>query len=194
MNDNRDLYELTQRIRDFFNIDNLDRLEQLRRDTISFAMFCSCLDTIENTALTLQSFLTEDVSISGGEMERVGRYFGSIIKALTALVMQQDAIKNLHQSLQVRYIEREQLEEIRRIYIDAVGSPTNIGNRYAFSTIPHLSLSSDSFKLIKRVREEPGSDTLKQETEYVNVSDLISRQNRHIGDVLDRLLNTLRDQ
>ena len=55
-------------------------------------------------------------------------------------------------------------------------------------------MSSDGFTIIKRVREEPGSDTLKEETEYVNVSDLISRQSRHIGDVLDRLLNTLRDQ
>lgn len=191
MNNDRGILQIVQDIRDFFNIRHRDRLEELMQAPIRYAMFCSCLDVIEDTELALKSLSTENIFVADGN-EVNGRIYSLIYGRLQALVMQQDAVKHLYISLQKRYVDPPELENIRRIHIDVVGSPTNIGNSYAFCAIDRSSLSTGRFRIVRQTRTEVGGCELVRSYEPVDISELIQTQHSCFRQVLNNLLIQLR--
>ena len=181
------LHQKMSTIRDLINSPR--KQHTLFQDSILWAMLCSCMDTVEDTEEALESFLKINTDSSDK-----GRHYLRIYGALQALIVQQEAVKNLHEALGIQYIEDSSLEEIRHIRIDAAGHPTNRGKKKAFNFINRATLSSQSFQLITYYRTNSGNGKLDSKRENINVPDLIAAQKNVFVDVLNNIIETLREE
>ena len=182
------LDERISKIRDLIN--NSRKQHQLLQDDVLWHMLCSCMDTVEDTELALESFLKKDAD---GSDE--GRNYLRIYGALQALFVQQEAVKNLHEALKIPYTEDSSLEKIRHIRTDAAGHPTNRGRKKAFNFINRSTLSSRGFQLITYYREHSGNGKLNFEDEKdINVPDLIATQKNVFVGVLNNIIETLKEE
>ena len=182
------LYQKMSTIRDLINSPRKQHI--LFQDSILWAMLCSCMDTIEDTELALESFLNLDTDSSNE-----GRNYLRIYGALQALIVQQEAVENLHEALGIQYTEDSSLEKIRHIRIDAAGHPTNRGNKKAFNFINRSTLSSQVFQLITYYRKNSGNGKLNSEhEENIKVPDLIATQKNVFVDVLNNIIKILKEE
>ena len=155
------LYQKMSKIRDLINSSRKQNI--LLQDNILWHMLCSCMDTVEDTELALESFLKLDT-----DSYDEGRNYLRIYGAMQALYVQQEAVKNLHESLQIPYTEDSSIEKIRHIRIDAAGHPTNRGKKKAFNFINRSTLTPNSFELLTFYRTNSGNDELKSKRENIN--------------------------
>ena len=181
------LNERMSKIRDLINSSR--KRHTLLQDSTLWAMLCSCMDTIEDTEKALESFLKRDPDSSDE-----GKNYLCIYGALQALIIQQEAVENLHEALSVSYTEDSSLEKIRHIRIDAAGHPTNRGNKKAFNFINRGTLSSHEFELMTLYRVNSGSGELDSKHEDVNVPDLIATQKGVFVEVLKNVIETLQEE
>jgi len=111
-----------------------------------------------------------------------------------ALIIQQEAVGNLHEALSVSYTEDSSLKKIRYIRIDAAGHPTNRGNKKAFNFINRGTLSSHQFELMTLYQVNSGNGELDSKHEGVNVPDLIATQKGVFVQVLKSVIETLQEE
>ena len=181
------LYQKMLKIRDLINSSHKQNI--LLQDNILWHMLCSCMDTIEDTELALESFLKLDTDSSDE-----GRIYLRIYGAMQALFVQQEAVKNLHESLQIPYTEDSSIEKIRHIRIDTAGHPTNRGNKKAFNFISRPTLTPNSFELLTFYRTNSGNGELASKRENINIPDLIATQKNVFMDVLNNIIKTLQEE
>ena len=181
------LYQKMSKIRDLINSSHKQNI--LLQDNILWHMLCSCMDTIEDTELALESFLKLDTDSSDE-----GRIYLRIYGAMQALFVQQEAVKNLHESLQIPYTEDSSIEKIRHIRIDTAGHPTNRGNKKAFNFISRPTLTSNSFQWLSFYRTNSGNTELKLKFEDIKVSDLIATQKDVFVGVLNNIIEVLKEE
>ena len=129
------------------------------------------MDAIEDTELALESFLKLDTDSSDE-----GRNYLRICGALPELIVQQDAVENLHEALKMPYSKDASLEMIRDIRVGAIGHPTNRRNKKEFNSINRSTLTAHSFKLPTFYRTNSGNDELKSKRENIYIPDLIATQ------------------
>ena len=183
-------YSLNERISEIRDLINSSRKQhQLLQDSALWYMLCSCMDTIADTEEALESFLKKDTDSSDK-----GRNYLRIYGALQALFVQQEAVANLHESLKIPYIENSSLEKIRHIRIDAAGHPTKRGNKKAFNFITRLTLSAQEFHLMTLYPTKSGGKELNSKHVDVSVPDLITIQKRVFEDVLNNVIETLKEE
>lgn len=183
-------YSLNERISEIRDLINSSRKQhQLLQDSALWYMLCSCMDTIGDTEEALESFLKKDTDSSDK-----GRNYLRIYGALQALFVQQEAIKNLHEALKIPYTEDASLEKIRHIRIDAAGHPTKRGNKKAFNFITRLTLSAQEFHLMTLYPTKSDSKKLNSKHADINVPDLIATQKRIFEDVLNNVIETLKEE
>ncbi len=183
-------YSLNERISEIRDLINSSRKQhQLLQDSALWYMLCSCMDTIGDTEEALESFLKKDTDSSDK-----GRNYLRIYGALQALFVQQEAIKNLHEALKIPYTEEASLEKIRHIRIDAAGHPTKRGNKKAFNFITRLTLSAQEFHLMTLYPTKSDSKKLNSKHADINVPDLIATQKRIFEDVLNNVIETLKEE
>jgi len=113
---------------------------------------------------------------------------------MQALFVQQEAVKNLHESLQIPNTEDAPIEKIRHIRIDTAGHPTNRGNKKAFNFISRSTLTSDSFQWLSFVRTNSGNTELESKFEDIKVLDLIATQKDVFLVVLNKVIETLQKE
>ena len=154
----------------------------LQQDELSRLMLYSCLDTIEETEIALESFLKSDTNDSN-----VGGNYLRIYGVLQGLFIQQDAVKNLHEALKIPYTIDPLLKEIREIRNNAVGHPTNRGNKEAFNFINRLP-DIKGFHLMTVYRADP---QFSSEYRDIDISNLIAKQSQHLVDVLNHVIENL---
>ena len=181
------LYQKMSKIRDLINSSRKQNI--LLQDNILWHMLCSCMDTVEDTELALESFLKLDTDNSNE-----GSNYLRIYGAMQALYVQQEAVKNLHESLQIPYTEDSSIEKIRHIRIDAAGHPTNRGNKKAFNFISRPTLTAHSFELLTYYRTNSGNGELESKRENINVPDLIATQKSVFVGVLNNIIETLQKE
>lgn len=157
----------------------------LQQDRPLIPMIFSCLSTIEDTEKALESYLKTDF-----DSLDVGVKYLFIYGVLQALIVQQEAVKNLYGAFNISYIEEPSLKSIRHIRIDAAGHPTNRGNRKAFNFIDRKTLNAKKFKLTT-VRPENRN---KSEYTDVNLPNLITTQKSVFMDVLTNLIEKLKEE
>ena len=118
-------HPLDNRIKEIRDLINSPRKQnELLGKNALWLMLCSCMDTIQDTEIALESYLTEDIDNS-----QRGKNYLNTYGALQALFVQQDAVENLHTALGIPYVEDSSLKQIREIRNDAAGHPTNRGNK-----------------------------------------------------------------
>lgn len=181
------LNERISKIRDLIN--SFRKQNLLIRDSALWYMLCSCMDTIGDTEEALESFLKLDTDSSDK-----GRNYLRIYGALQALFVQQEAIKNLHEALKIPYTEDTALEKIRHIRIDAAGHPTNRGNKKAFNFITRVTLSAQEFHLMTLYPAKSRGKALNSKHVDISVPDLIATQKRVFEDVLNNVIETLKEE
>ena len=181
------LDERVDKIRDFIIFDSPRKRHALQQDNAVWYMLCSCMDIIEDMEYALESYLTEDPDDS-----ETGRKYLLIFGALQALFVQQDAIKNLHQALNIPYTIDPSIKDIRDIRNDAAGHPTNRGNKEAFIFITRISLEVHEFELTKL---DPTKDNvLDSDHVKINVPNLIATQRKIFMNALDNVIETLKEE
>ena len=172
--------ELEQEIRDFIN--NPRKQYALLQRTAAWNMLCSCLDVIGDTELAVAAYSQTS------EPENYGGKYLLIYGILQSLFLQQDAVRNLCEALELDYRPDPMLEEIREIRHDSVGHPTKRGGGQGrvFNFISRLSLSKSGFELMTTY-----PDRRTPLFRRINVSSLIESQqqilHKALSDVLEKL-------
>lgn len=144
-----------------------------------FSQLCSALDAIGDTEMALDAYVTisqQKLSVS----ELYLRTYG----VLQALVIQQDAVEHIAESLSIVYRRAGGLWKMREIRVAAADHPTNHKSRgaQAFSQITRLTLSTTEFDLLT-VRTSSESDYQK-----IDVATLIEKQRGLISTALAQIV------
>ena len=183
---------LDERIKEIRDLINKPRKQSvLMQNSAMWLMLCSCMDAVQDTEEALESYLMKD---KDNDSSGTGSRYLIVYGALQALFIQQEAVKNLHQSLDISYTEDSSLKEIRDIHRDAVGSPTKRGDREAFNFINRSTLTFRGFRLA--IEYPRKSDDEKRETKRidVNIPKLIEVQKRNLKKVLNEVIETLKEE
>ncbi len=157
--------ELENEIRDIINTPR--KRYALLQNTAAWNVLCSCLDVIGDTELSCDAFLKQHGVKDNGEKYLL------VYGALQALFIQQDAVTNLAEALNISYTPDPLLKHIREIRNDSVGHPTKRGGGAgeAFNFIARISLSHHSFTLMTTY-----PDGREHQILGVSVPDLINKQ------------------
>ena len=182
------LNERMEEIRKFINSTSPRKKEALLQNNAIWNMLCSCMDIIEDLEYALESYLAEN-----HENAETGRKYLLIFGALQALYVQQDAVKNLHKALDIPYTRDPSIVEIREIRNDAAGHPTNRRNK-EFIFINRSFLGVHNFKLMKLDPTKSNGGSLNSEDVDINVADLIATQRNIFMEVLDNVIETLKEE
>lgn len=157
--------ELEAKLRDLINSPR--RHADLRSHEHRFSQLCSALDVIGDTAAALDAY-RETSQTSPPLGEAYLRTYG----VLQALIVQQDALQHVAESLAIDYSMPDDLREIRKIRNDSVGHPSrrDAAPGRAFNHISRVTLSQKGFDLLTF---RPGHPT-QQRT--IDLFSLIEKQ------------------
>lgn len=178
----QDIAQLVEEIRKLITFSR--KQYALLQNQAMWALLCSSMDTIEDTELCFDAFLTEDIDRADDGVKYVFVY-----GTLQALFVQQDAVENLHEALKVPYTQDPSLRSIREIRNDSVGHPTKRGGGHSYNFIARITLESQGFRLRTTYRD--GQQT---RFKYVNVPELIATQRKVFIEVLDNVIKTLENE
>ena len=180
----QDIAQLVDDIRELINRPR--KQYALLQDEAMWAMLCSSMDAIEDTELCFDAFLTEDIDRADDGVKYVFVY-----GVLQALFVQQDAVQNFHEALNIPYTQNPSLGSIRKIRNDSVGHPTKRGEGQgrSYNFISRITLGSQGFQL-RTIYRDGQQDCIKN----VNVPELITTQRDVFVDVLDNVIKTLENE
>lgn len=121
------------------------RHRELRSDPAKFAQMCSALDVLGDTEMALDAYLDRPP-----RSREHGTLYLRAYGVLQALVLQQDAVVHLADSLGIAYTAGSTLKVIREIRNNSVGHPTRRGSPpgRAFNHIVRVSLTHVGFSLL----------------------------------------------
>ena len=174
---------LTTDIRDFIN-HSINRNDIIKQSATWYQL-CSCLDMIENTERALRIYLKLK------EPDQVGEYYLLVFGALQALVVQQDAVKHLCESLKLPYPEDPRLKQIREVRNNSIGHPTKRGRGKgkAFNFITEVTSSLSGFQLMTTFPD--GKQTVFSD---VNIRDLIEYQQGVFTSVMTDIVTQVKEE
>jgi hypothetical protein len=149
---------------------------------------CSSLDVIGDTELAIAAYTSQKMGSDKGSV------YLAVYGLLQSLVLQQDAVFHLCESLDIKGIrgKHPRLEEIREIRNDSIGHPTkrdrtrkgkNASNSY--HGISRISLSYEGFQLF--TSDETGDFKFNR----ISIPDLLAAQNRDISLILTSIIEML---
>lgn len=170
------------KLRDLINMPRKQHL--LLKDKRFWNQLCSSLDVIQDTDIALDDYVRNDFPKSEG-----GKYL-VVYGALQSLVVQQDAVDHLVESLSISIPSAsEQLKDVRDLRIKSVGHPTKKGRGEedkSYHFISRATMHKNGFQLIS---SSPGKDF---EFTDVNILELISKQKTVIKGILESVLDELK--
>ena len=178
----QDIAQLVDDIRELINRPR--KQDALSQNHAMWAMLCSSMDTIEDTELCFDAFLTEDIDRADDGVKYVFVY-----GVLQALFVQQDAVQNFHEALNMPYTQDPSLKNIREIRNDSVGHPTKRGGGHSYNFISRITLGSQGFQLGTIYRDRP-----QPRFKDVNVPELIATQRNVFVGVLDNVIKALENE
>ena len=184
---------LDKRIKELRNLINSPwKQHALLQDAVLWPMLCSCMDTIQDTEAALECFLIEKI-----DRTNRGKTYLHIYGALQALFMQQDAVDNLHTSLNIEYPGDARLQKIRDIRNYATGHPTNKsekGVKGAFNFVHSVHGSPYEFHLMTVYPRRSNDGRLNSKHKDIDIADLIDTQKSIFMKVLDDVIATLKEE
>jgi hypothetical protein len=190
---NKSLYDHTRRIRDLIN--NPRKRHMLLKNRPLWEQLCSSLDVIEDSDLAIAAYSKRKL------MKEAGTKYLAIYGLLQALFLQQDAIRNLCESLGIPMsIENyPTLQEVRKIRNDSIGHPTKRGREtkkgrkkevqlISYHHISRPTLSPKGFQLVSYYSNG------KSEFKYISVLDLIADQKKYASEILSTIIDKLEQE
>lgn len=169
-----------QKIRNYIN--ETRKQYNLLKNKEYWNQLCSSLDTIEDCELAVTSYNDNKFSKEYGE--KYLRLYG----LFQALFVQQDAVKNLWESLQIseKFELGEKLKEIRKIRHESIGHPTKTFNS-SYHFISRTTMEKSGFQLVS---------CYKNKTEFSDISviDIINEQKKLLSEKLKTILQSLKDE
>lgn len=129
-------------LRDLINAPRRHRA--LRSDAPKFSQLCSALDVLGDTGLALAAYLELSPNAQNDAILYLQTY-----GVLQALILQQDAVTHIADSLGIAYTAAPRLLDIREIRNNSIGHPTRRGTApgRAFNHIVRVSLTVTGFTL-----------------------------------------------
>lgn len=157
----------------------------LLQDSAVWEMLCSCLDTIGDTDLALDAYQELEWPQEDG-----ARYI-VVYGALQVLFVQQDAVTNLADALDITYEPDPMLKEIREVRNDSIGHPTKrgYGDGNKFNFISRPTLKETGFKLMSTY-----PDDRPPTFQDVKISGLIKTQRNKLKDFLAEIVSQLEQE
>ncbi len=179
------LYKLVQIIRQYTN--KPLKQHHLLKDKGLWNQLCSSMNVIEDTELAIKSFVNKEFK------EDFGILYLAVYGLLQSLFLQQDATKNLNESLGYGIIEFknfQKLQTIRNIRNDAIGHPTKRNHRKSLSYhyISRATLNYKGFQLLTFYSN--GSHQFKD----IDISKCIADQNTGIRSILISIIDKLKKE
>jgi len=176
------MYKYTQEIRKFIN--NPRKQFSLLKNHKFWNQLCSSLDVIEDSELAINAYIDSEFAKDDGE--KYLRLYG----LLQALFLQQDAVTNLCESLELtnNLIANSKLREIRDIRNDSIGHPTKRGNYKSYHFISRVTITKSGFQLIS---DYENSKTIFRD---ILVIDLIKEQRKYLSKILKKIIKVLKDE
>jgi hypothetical protein len=173
-----------RKIRDLIN--DARKHYELRRDKGKFSQVCSSLDAIEDSEQAIMAFgrskFGKDVALG----------YLVIYEVLQATFLQQDAVRNLCEALDIPKDKSTcpNLAELREIRNASIGHPTKQDHKKptAYSHITQISMSIQGFDLLT-FKADGG-----YESRQVDLSKLIAGQRQAIGDILRKVTDALKKE
>ncbi len=150
---------------------------------MAYHKLCSCLDVIGDTELAFRAY--EAMS----DEPAPGSSYILVYGFLQALVLQQDAVRNLYAALGLPSEGDCRLKEIREVRNDAVGHPTKRHDDKSFSHISRPSVSKAGFDLMTFEPNQRPSNL-----RYVSLKSLRDTQRVQLEKALYALLQALRQE
>lgn len=173
--------ELEQQIRDFINTPR--QQHALLQDTAAWNCLCSSLDSIGDTELAGAAYA------ASAEANSEGVAYLLVYGILQALFIQQDAVENMCQALQIEYALDPSLKDVREIRNDSVGHPTKrgAGKGKAYNFISRSSLTTAGFNLMTTYPD--GRPPLFR---YISIPALMATQSDILKKALTEALDKLK--
>lgn len=180
----QDIGQLVDDIRELINRPR--KQYALLQDEAMWAMLCSSMDAIEDTELCFDAFLTQEI-----DRADAGAKYVFVYGTLQALFVQQDAVQNFHEALNMSYTQDPSLKNIREIRNDSVGHPTKRGGGQgqSYNFISRITLGSQGFQLMTIDRDRP-----QPRFKDANVPELIATQRDVFVDVLGNVIKILENE
>ena len=180
------MYECTKKIREVIN--NPRKQHTLLKNRNLWNQLCSCLDVIEDSQEAIDAYSSIKVLKSKG-----GIYL-AVYGLLQAIYVQQDAIKNLGESLKIP-ISLEAypiLMNIRAIRNESVGHPTKKdkpkSKPISYHSISRITLCLKGFQLHSYYAD--GELKVKD----ILIIDLIADQKKYISEILISIVHKLEQE
>lgn len=175
--------QLEERIREFINSGR--KQSALLVDSSKWNKLCSSLDLIGDTELAILSYPSLCSTQDNGASYLI------IYGILQTLLLQQDATKNISDSLEIKVKLPKPLEDIRIIRNSAAGHPgqqrENGLSKSCFIT--RMSISPTSFELMIVYSGDKDYEMI-----HVDVPQLIKIQKQYLGEVLNKVITELEKQ
>lgn len=174
--------ELEQAIRTIFNIPR--RHKKSRESHQFFLQACSSLNAIGDTELAFEAYLDDNREYTNGML------YILMYGVLQAMFLQQDAIKNLAESLHISQSLPSKLREIRELRNDAIGHPTKRDvkkNNHSFHYISRCTLSKKGFQLLST-----NSNSDDHQCRNILIDDVLGIQSQFAEGLLTEILNHLK--
>lgn len=185
-------YPLHERIDEIHNLINEPRKQHsLDRRSTSYLILLSCIEMIKFTEKALESDLKRDTDRSD-----VGAEFLNMFGVLQALYVQQDAVRNLHEALDIPYTMDPSIEKIRGVRHDAGGHPTNRGGKKAVNFFNLGNFEDQGIELITGYPSETAGEIRipKRTGISINLSNFINTQKSIFTEVLNNVIETLKEE
>lgn len=170
-------------------INNPQKHYELRQNKALFSQLCSSLDVIKDTEDVIIAYTEKDFG-----QDKPLLYL-AVYGLLQAIYVQQDAVKNLYESLGIKdkLNNHLKLREIREIRNDTVGHPTKRdqqkGKPVSYHHISQTTLNKSGFTLASYF-----SDSSPAQFNYIDISELINEQKKYISAILSTLMDNLEEE
>ena len=148
---------------------------------------CSCLDVIGDTELAIAAYTAQELGSDKGTT------YLAVYGLLQALFLQQDAIFNLCESLDISDSIRNypRLHEIREIRNASIGHPTKRERKKrptSYHAISRISLGSNGFDLL--TSDETGTSKF----EWIAIPELIADQSSYASAIFTSIIEKLEQE
>ena len=171
--------ELVNRIRDFIN--SARKQHALLKDSKAWNQLCSSLDAIGDTELAFDAY--DGASTTAADP---GATYILVYGVIQALVLQQDAVKNLAEALDLPYKQDDLLRDIREIRNASVGHPTKRSGKPRSHFISRITMSKAGFQLLTVY-----PDHRPAEFKAISLPKLIATQQSQLRAILTQVVNSL---
>ena len=177
-----DIGGLIQKLREYVNSPRKQNI--LLRDRNKWNKLCASMDAIEDSSFAISEYI-KDLE----RKESLGFTYVIVYGILQAMILQQDSLMTISESLNIKSEQSTELKEVKEIRNSSIGHPVREKGKTFVSAnyIQQMGMTIKSFTMMT-------FDPLKADPIFKNVfiPEMLSRQNVVISKELENILTSLK--